>query len=309
MTKKEMDNQLSKLLVVLTEGNPEEVRGAKKEIEKLWHKETESFKKSAYAIFEYLPKFNQIGKPENQAAFASGLSLFFLVLGDEYFDTLKDFTLKVIQHPHGHVREAIRKTADWLFISLTSRAEPFVYPKGKKLTEEQKIMQEKAQRQYINLVKEIEVLIGKYDGGDEDVQYVDEMKPSVNKSLQIFLSRLTESRAYRKIIERTRVLPDAILRKRKEIENELLEMLEETKSDFDLDDIKEIIYNEDGQDNLTDIVAMFDAGQGISELNNILETLNDVWNYFPHKILGGLSPVEKLLEHQQIQQKDCNRSN
>lgn len=25
--------------------------------------------------------------------------------------------------------------------------------------------------------------------------------------------------------------------------------------------------------------------------------LTDAWNYFPHKVLGGISPAEKLLEH------------
>ncbi len=50
-----------------------------------------------------------------------------------------------------------------------------------------------------------------------------------------------------------------IVEKRKEIEKELLEMLKDTRSDFGLDDIKEIIYNEDGRDGLTDIIAMFDT--------------------------------------------------
>ncbi len=90
-----------------------------------------------------------------------------------------------------------------------------------------------------------------------------------------------------------------ILARRKEIEKELLEMLKETKSDFGLDDIKEIIYNEDGRDSLIDIIAMFDTGQGAAELQNVLELLNDAWNYFPHKVIGGLSPVEKLLEYHQ----------
>ncbi len=88
-----------------------------------------------------------------------------------------------------------------------------------------------------------------------------------------------------------------ILARRKEIEKELLEMLKETESDFGLDNIKEIIYNEDGQDSLTDVIAMFDTGQGAAELQNVLELVNDAWNYFPHKIIGGLSPAEKLLEH------------
>lgn len=88
-----------------------------------------------------------------------------------------------------------------------------------------------------------------------------------------------------------------ILDRRKEIEQELLELLEETKSDFGLDDIKEIIYNEDGQDSLTDVIAMFDRGGDVSELSNILELVNDAWNYFPHKVIGGLSPAEKILEY------------
>jgi len=54
---------------------------------------------------------------------------------------------------------------------------------------------------------------------------------------------------------------------------------------------------------------MFDNGQGMPELSNILETLNDAWNYFPHKILGGLSPAEKLLEYRQMQQKNQSQSN
>lgn len=88
-----------------------------------------------------------------------------------------------------------------------------------------------------------------------------------------------------------------ILKRREEIEKELLGMLKEIKSDFGLDNIKEIIYNEDGQDSLTDIIAMFDTGQGAAELQNVLELVNDAWNYFPHKIIGGLSPAEKLLEY------------
>ena len=90
-----------------------------------------------------------------------------------------------------------------------------------------------------------------------------------------------------------------ILKRREEIGQELLDMLKETKSDFGLEDIKEIIYNEDGQDSLTDIIAMFDVGQGAAELQNVLELVNDAWNYFPHKIIGGLSPAEKLLEHRE----------
>ena len=90
-----------------------------------------------------------------------------------------------------------------------------------------------------------------------------------------------------------------ILKRRKEIEQELADMLKETKSDFSLQDVKNaIFYEKDGDDIMMKIVAMFDRGGDISELSDILELVNDAWNYFPHKIINGLSPAEKLLEYE-----------
>lgn len=88
-----------------------------------------------------------------------------------------------------------------------------------------------------------------------------------------------------------------ILERRKEIEQELLHMLKETKSDFTLDHVKDAIYNEEDNDDMMKVVAMFDRGGDASELSNVLELVTDAWNYFPHKVLGGISPAEKLLEH------------
>jgi len=74
-------------------------------------------------------------------------------------------------------------------------------------------------------------------------------------------------------------------------------MLKETKSDFKLEHVLEVIYNEEDNDDMMKIVAMFDRGGDASELSNVLELVTDVWNYFPHKVLGGLSPAERILEH------------
>ena len=89
---------------------------------------------------------------------------------------------------------------------------------------------------------------------------------------------------------------EEILERRKEIEREILEMLEETESYFGLEDVKEAIYNEEESDDFTHIVAMFDRGGDASELSNVLELITDAWNYFPHKALGGLSPAEESME-------------
>src|SRR3990167_4065255 len=102
----EMENELRKLLSVLMTGSREEFKKAKKEIESLWHRETKAFQANAHVALEFLPQFDQIEHIANQKAFASGLNLFFLALGDDHFETLKDFTLKIIQHENGHVREA-----------------------------------------------------------------------------------------------------------------------------------------------------------------------------------------------------------
>ena len=95
-----------------------------------------------------------------------------------------------------------------------------------------------------------------------------------------------------------------ILQRRKEIEEELIEMLKETKSDFSLQHVKDIIFHEKGNDDMTKIIAMFDRGGDASELSDILELVTDAWNYFSHEVLNGLSPQEKLLEHHSKNKKD-----
>ena len=88
-----------------------------------------------------------------------------------------------------------------------------------------------------------------------------------------------------------------VLERRKEIEQEIVDMLKETESDFSFQDVRDAIYNEEDNDDMMKVVAMFDRGGDASELSNVVELVTDAWNYFPHKVLGGISPAEKLLEH------------
>ncbi|MFA5000697.1 MAG: hypothetical protein WC531_00505 [Candidatus Paceibacterota bacterium] len=287
-----MNKKLQRLLTILMTGSRAEFKLAKKEISVLWHRDTEGFKTGALVALEFLPKFDQIKTDLNKEAFVAGLSFFFLALDNDHFDTLKNFTLRVIQHPNGHIREAIRHTSSWLFCSLTSRACPFVYPPGQELTTKQKTEQTKAHEQYLNYVKEIEALIDRYSLDDERVKYIEDMKPSINKSLQQLWSELADSRACQEIIAETRPIPSEVFFKRKELEQEITKLLKETRSDFDLSDVKNAIFHEEDTDDMMEIVAMFDRGGDTSELSNILELATDAWNYFPHQMLGGLSPAE-----------------
>jgi len=92
---------------------------------------------------------------------------------------------------------------------------------------------------------------------------------------------------------------ESILKKREEIRKDLLDLLKNSNSDFTLEDIEEVIYNEKGDNEFSKIISIFDKGQNLDELNEILQLLNDAWNYFPHKNLGGLCPMEKILEYQE----------
>ncbi len=87
------------------------------------------------------------------------------------------------------------------------------------------------------------------------------------------------------------------MERRKEIEQDIIDLLLKAESEFSLDDVKEVIYNEEDQDDLTEAISMFDTGKIPNELENILELTNDAWNYFPHKVLGGLSPADKVLKY------------
>ena len=78
-------------------------------------------------------------------------------------------------------------------------------------------------------------------------------------------------------------------------------MLKETESDFTLDHVRGVIFHEEETDDVMKVVAMFDRGGDASELSTVLELVSDAWNYFPHKILNGLSPAEKSLEYQNKQ--------
>lgn len=86
-----------------------------------------------------------------------------------------------------------------------------------------------------------------------------------------------------------------IIERRKELEKEIVDMLKETESDFSLQHVKDAIFHEEDNDDMMKVVAMFDRGGDASELDNILELVTDAWNYFPHEVLGAISPAEKSL--------------
>ena len=89
-----------------------------------------------------------------------------------------------------------------------------------------------------------------------------------------------------------------IEKRKKEIEKELLNLIDNYKANISIDEIKEIIYMEESHDDIEKIINKFELGRDLEEDKKILYLLNDAWNHFPHKALGGISPTEKIFELQ-----------
>lgn len=84
---------------------------------------------------------------------------------------------------------------------------------------------------------------------------------------------------------------------RKIIESQLREIIAYYQVDTTFEEIKEIVYNENGQKDFNNLIERFVSkikSNNLDEINEILKFVNAVWNFFPHKSLNGLSPVEKL---------------
>ncbi len=137
------------------------------------------------------------------------------------------------------------------------------------------------------------------------IKYIDRLPSGTYKSVQLILSMLDDYCNDVAEHQEQGETKEEILTRRAEIEQEIKKILKEAESDFTLDHVRDAIYNEEDNDDMMKVVAMFDGstllttsrGGDASGLSNVLELVTDAWNYFPHKVLGGISPAEKLSEH------------
>lgn len=82
---------------------------------------------------------------------------------------------------------------------------------------------------------------------------------------------------------------------RRKIEGQIREIIDYYKIDTTFEKIKEKVFNENDQKDFNDLIRLFaEKIRNLDELNTVLEVVNGLWNYFPHKRLNGLSPTEKL---------------
>ncbi|MGB7293104.1 MAG: hypothetical protein WBD99_13100 [Thermodesulfobacteriota bacterium] len=294
----------------ILKGGKEESRRAARRVRKLVYSSSASDRgiyEQIAALVEVAPeKYARILEDWRQENFVIAISvIYFLHSKDNQPDFLFPWLFQLLEHPNGYIRHAAVKMISQEIWPLTYHIR---FP-GEK-SSFYKLLPEQADNILYSLFVSLNRLLSAvWQPKYKKYKYISSLPPSPYKSAQMVLAELEEScgegymdRFTAGGISRSNIeieSKEQILKRRKEIEKELLEMLKATKSDFELNDIKEIIYNEDGQDDLAKIIAMFDTGQyAPEELQDLLELVNNAWNYFPHKIIGGFSPAEKVLEFQ-----------
>jgi len=84
---------------------------------------------------------------------------------------------------------------------------------------------------------------------------------------------------------------------RKTIELQIRKIINYYQIDTTFEEIEELIFNEEGRKDFSRLARLFESkinSDNLDEINEVLKFVNAAWNYFPHKSLKGLSPIERL---------------
>ena len=88
---------------------------------------------------------------------------------------------------------------------------------------------------------------------------------------------------------------------KRQVETTIAGLLAKYQAGFSLDEVKKIIFNENGFDDFQPVIDVFlKKIEDVNELNPVLDTLMWAWNYFSHRSLGGLSPAEKIADGKRV---------
>jgi hypothetical protein len=148
-----------------------------------------------------------------------------------------------------------------------------------------------------NFVLKIEKLLQDYDKPRFNrYKYVSSLPVGVYKSLNLLINELLNKNYYKKAY--TKFLKFLNDDERKEIIKDLLNIIIDNNAKISVDKILQMIYEEDNSHGISEILDLFPSPpfQSEEDLNKILATITRAWNYFPHKNLSGLAPIEKRVD-------------
>jgi len=305
-----MNTDLQKLISIIKTGSPTDVKLAQKQIEKIWRDscryDNNTKEQIFYVFLEELKLFSQIKDIDHQAYFINTLKWPLYFIGKKYFPDWSNFILTHIQHPSGKIRQAIIKASDYLIIDLQldfEYAAKTFRNKDLKIQDIKNIIANDKKKFGYFVIALNDLIRQYYEPIFKKYKYINSLPTGVYKSLQILLANIFRSEFYEKIYqdflkelsfnESLKPNSDEILNKRQQISEQFEQIIQKTNSPLKFEDIKNIIYNESGRQDIQKIINNFQNINDFSELQQIVSLIMDAWNYWPHKNLGGLAPVEK----------------
>ncbi|OGH84179.1 MAG: hypothetical protein A2261_01075 [Candidatus Magasanikbacteria bacterium RIFOXYA2_FULL_44_8] len=264
-----MRTHLKNLIQTIVTGSPTEVRAVQKQVEKFWHDyyipHREDGRKAFQVFLDELKNFDQIKDINHQAYFINTLKWPLLATGEKNFEEWADFILANIQNPSGKIRQAVIRATEYLIMGIQVDLKCFG-KKGKKLASDIVDIIAKNRKRFGDIVMDVEDLVDRYfESKFKKYKYVSSLPAGVYKSLNILITDvllrsefyqkfyqdyLNELRANRKGFKPPKITLVDIWEKRQEIETKLLDLIDATNSVLKFDDIKDIIYNEAGNDSI-----------------------------------------------------------
>lgn len=307
--------ELKELVQIVKTGDPKHVKLAQKEIEHIWRVVQQHSGKKMRLKYEFflaeMEHFEEIKDADHKAYFINTLKWPFIAIGEENFAQFIDFILSGIQNSSGKVRQATLSLASWLIFYVNLESDKL----NTRVENKASTLEAKNWVLFFRLVHEVEILTEHhFKPTYARCKYISSLPVGVYKSLQYLTVRclLCSDRyvtAYGRYLERSsdatrRMTSDiaelknkTIEEKRSEIEAGIKRLLKAVGSEFKLDDLKQIIYEEQGTPAISEAIALFDIDRDDVRFEDVVTVINDAWNYFPHKSLGGLAPIEKFLEY------------
>lgn len=248
------------------------------------------YKEITSAITEAPVTYSKITDPVRQEYFVRAISvMYFLHDKKDTPDFLFPWLFELLQHPNGNIRQAAVRMVGHEFGALTFHIR---FPGEKHILSD--LSPEYADRVLHTLRLNLEAISERtYKPAYKKHKYIDTLPSSVHKSVEYLLHDLHDMCTASFALDEED-LTDEIIEKRKEIEQKVTALLKQSGSKKTFKDILDIIFNEKGSGDFGTMIALFGNDFNDEELSNIVQILGDAWNYFPHKSLHNLSPVEVI---------------
>ena len=285
-----MENIKKTINTILT-ADKEHARIATGKVRKLVYASNKAnIKEITSAITEAPATYSKITDPVRQEYFVRAISvMYFLHDKEDTPDFLFPWLFELLQHSNGNIRQSAVRMIGFEFGSLTFHIR---FPGEKRVFSN--LSAEYADRVLHTLRLNLESISQQtYKPAYKRFKYIDSLPSSVHKSVQYLLCDLDDMCTASSALDEED-LSDEIIEMRKEIEQKVCTILKQNGSKKTFEDVLDIIFYEEGSSDFGKMVALFGNKIDDKELNDIVKILTDAWNYFPHKSLHGLSPVEVI---------------